>query len=153
MTHMGLHLDADQAWLVGEVKRYSYKPGCQMWVTPPEVSGNNWMLHLQMRVPDSRSSIQRPVDDIQVYYRTEYEDSVFDDRLLSRLRDSGYDKAGPTITVQGRYAIPRFFQGEREQFRIWLTHTLMALEEHEMREWLRYDGELVDDPHAPEARR
>lgn len=32
----------------------------------------------------------------------------------------------------------------------WLLCRVMSLESHETREWFRYRGELVDDPHAGE---
>jgi hypothetical protein len=29
----------------------------------------------------------------------------------------------------------------------WVKHTLMNMEMHELREYLRFDGQLIDDPH------
>jgi hypothetical protein len=38
-------------------------------------------------------------------------------------------------------------------FGVWLESALMRMEQHELREWLRFDGELYDDPHLSPAQR
>jgi hypothetical protein len=138
----------DQDWLVEEIGRYSYKPNFRMMLLPPHDPGSTgqWMLKVRMRVPDSRVPIQRkrsPVGDWLGSYGG-------DDYDLRFRRDEDIDVAGPLASVQGIYAIPHYI--DREEFRRWLIHQLQLLEEHELREWLRYDGELIDDPHAPGAR-
>lgn len=37
----------------------------------------------------------------------------------------------------------------RTAFKNWVKTLLLEAEIHEMREFFRFDGELVDDPHAP----
>lgn len=49
---------------------------------------------------------------------------------------------------------PQFAPAEREaQFAHFIRDVLKEVERHEMLEWFRRDGELVEDPHAKEARR
>ena len=42
--------------------------------------------------------------------------------------------------------VPEYLHDE-DMFLKWVKHTLTEAEVHEMREFFRFDGELVDDPH------
>ena len=115
-------------WLRGQLSRYGYKPGVT-WniehagLTPFRVGTH--ALRVNVRVPDSRSSSRRliPITFTQGI-----------PELISDLR---------VIQEPG---------GRRHEFKRFLRGALETFEIHELREWFRCDGELVDDPHAPGAR-
>lgn len=60
------------------------------------------------------------------------------------------DKQG---RIKFRRMVPYYLGGVgmERQFGDWLQHQLVDLEVHELREWLRLDGEIRDDPHPPPA--
>lgn len=116
--------------LYDEVQRWTYKPGWKLAITytntDPFMDGTNTdpfmdgltRLRIEFKALDSRGS-------------------------------------GAMIPIVGHYAVPmlyhglgsRFSEEELTWFRHWLVDTLMEAEQHELREWLRRDGELHDDPH------
>lgn len=66
-------------------------------------------------------------------------------RVEVRLVDSR--DSGRLIDVRVDSTPPPWHVGEAEFIR-WLAWRLQEVEVHESKEWLRYRGELVDDPHA-----
>lgn len=54
------------------------------------------------------------------------------------------------VTFDIRRLIPRVAQGNVEAYLSWIEDVIQEAEFHEMREFLRYDGRLIDDPHASE---
>lgn len=62
------------------------------------------------------------------------------------------DSRNPENTVEFvmQRMVPEYLT-DQELFLKWVKHTLMECEIHEMREFFRLDGELVDDPHAVKA--
>lgn len=52
-----------------------------------------------------------------------------------------------TVTFQIRRIIPAVAVTTTEAFLSWVQDMLAEAEIHEMREFFRYNGELVDDPH------
>lgn len=79
-------------------------------------------------------------------------------RLLVQFKALDSRGSGQVIPVVGQYAVPmvdafalsdtgRLPEEELAWFRHWLVDMLMEAERHELREWLRRDGELYDDPH------
>jgi hypothetical protein len=61
------------------------------------------------------------------------------------------DAAWPTRTtvLNIRTAIPPI--PSREYLREWLLWRILRVESHECREFLRHDGQPLDDPHRPDA--
>ena len=64
--------------------------------------------------------------------------TVLDSRQPGRLLDLGIDTWPPADALEGEGPLVR-----------WLLGRLIEHEVHEAREWLRLDGEQVDDPHGP----
>lgn len=52
-----------------------------------------------------------------------------------------------TVTFDIRRIIPRVAQTTKKAFLSWVEDILAEAEIHEMREFFRFDGELVDNPH------
>lgn len=59
--------------------------------------------------------------------------------------------SGRIVSVYNGAVIPPPFVRERNERRFWdfVRFEIRKLEEHEMDEWIRVNGELVFDPHAP----
>lgn len=59
------------------------------------------------------------------------------------------------VSVRGKIEIPPYEvqYWSEERFMHWLAQRMVDLEIHESREWLRRDGALWDNPHAPGATR
>jgi hypothetical protein len=71
--------------------------------------------------------------------------------LLVRYRAPDSNHPERTTLIKFRTALPPAdaFGGREELFAEWLQSTLLDLEWHESREWLRRDGEIYDNPHGP----
>lgn len=52
------------------------------------------------------------------------------------------------VKISSRHEVPSLTVDDLELFGPWLADVLAEVERHEMREWLRRDGDLFDDPHA-----
>jgi len=63
--------------------------------------------------------------------------------------DSHHPERNIPITFQAALPPGEVFGGREELFAEWLQSTLLDLEQHESREWLRRDGEIYDNPHGP----
>lgn len=112
------------AWLNAELSRYTYKPGWTFRLLPRETVG--WEhpsveLEISFRAPDSRA---QPGTVPRISEVTQ-------------------------VTMLAEAEVERFREFP-ELFRAKIRHLIITLEMHEMDEWLRYDGELVSDPHAAE---
>jgi hypothetical protein len=59
-------------------------------------------------------------------------------------RDGGVREAN----VRFNSTIPNYVMQDEEYFGVWFKNALKSLWIHEFDEWLRFDGELVHDPHA-----
>jgi hypothetical protein len=57
------------------------------------------------------------------------------------------------IDVQVERFVPRVARRDADHFLDWLLEQCERIEVHEAREFFRYKGELVSDPHAPFAER
>lgn len=117
--------------LYDEVERWTYKPGWRMWIEYRPIAINMY---------------SSTVDNVRL--RIEF------DAVDSR-------GSGVVMPIGGSHAPPMFgyiledgtlTEQEIEYFRRWLVDTLMEAERHELREWLRFDGELYDDPHRTDKR-
>ncbi|HEX8108522.1 MAG TPA: hypothetical protein VF516_12400 [Kofleriaceae bacterium] len=121
-----------------ELARYTYKPGVTLSVEPHE-HDNMPLLRIVMEVPDSRNLTpvvpplieKRPNGSVGPVMKRKIIRVVLNRRIPEDLtyREWGRDERA-------------------ERFAWWLKQALEEVEVHEMREWLRCDGELVDDPHA-----
>ena len=105
-----------------EIQRYTYKPG--------------W--HLTTRTePGGLQFAPFPHVDGKLYnLRLNIDFSAEDSR-----------NPGRRIALHAERLIPAGIP-EEGLLRRWLIDVLQDIEYHELREWLRYDGQLVDDPHA-----
>ena len=65
-------------------------------------------------------------------------------RIVCTVEDSYHP--GSTIDLGITSAIPPM--RSEEQLVDWMLWRLKRIEEHEVREWLRFDGEVWSDPHA-----
>lgn len=61
--------------------------------------------------------------------------------------DSRYPNDARTITVVHSFAVPYMFD-DRNHIIAFVRHCIHSMERHEADEFLRIDGELVNDPHA-----
>lgn len=142
--------DPVTAALRRELRRYRYKPGVELSIEPPVDpkaygaptfrynSVGGWMggptLTVRMRVPDSRAP--DPAD-------LPWQQRPMEPAL---------------VEVAARYGVPEPIWSEfvgwsplerRNYFRAFLREKLRDMEDHELDEWFRCDGELVNDPHKP----
>jgi hypothetical protein len=58
-----------------------------------------------------------------------------------------HSKTLDTVRFDIRRVIPEIASGSAEAFLSWWEDMLIEAEIHEAREFARYDGQLVDDPH------
>lgn len=68
-------------------------------------------------------------------------------RYIPKKTFVGYSPSRELVEIMGQYPIPYFEEGDEATFIEWLLRTVWEMEKHEMYEWARYKGELVDDPH------
>lgn len=123
---------------------FSYKPNFGFTLYTRD---GREMIKITMVVEDSRA----PLDPwrIQPAPRREV---VFGDDLCVRRKFQednivGYSPPRHVTEVWGKYAIPYFDSTMDVEFVEWLRNRIRKMEDHEMDEWLRYKGELVNDPH------
>ena len=84
----------------------------------------------QRRLPESADSVR-----LQIRF------TAPDSRSLER-----------EIPVTGTFDVPYYiwFEEDEGRFWKWLHQVILFMERHELDEWFRVDGKLVDDPHAGE---
>jgi len=109
------------SWLEEELARYTYKPGWKLTI----VGADHFI---------SGDLFENMFAWTHLEIRYETIDSYHPER---------------TIPIGARLIVPPYVAYEKDAnaFRRWLEHNLDEMERHERREWLRYDGELVNDPH------
>jgi hypothetical protein len=114
----------NDAILYAEVRRWSYKPNWWLWIEGGSHDGWSATLYL---------------------------------RALARVPNS-YDPS-TVIEISAKYAVPHALREDPLEhiasghFAIWFMDSIRSMEDHEMREWLKRDGVLHDDPHATEKAR
>jgi len=128
-------------WLKTEVARWTYKPGFTFEVIAPQgpgpgrfdVATYSWepKLRITAMLPDSRR-------ETPVYPYEEEVDADFRPRLRTERK---------VIPISQTVTVPYYV--DTVAFARWFSSVLNDFEYHEQREWMRRDGELVDDPHAP----
>jgi hypothetical protein len=67
--------------------------------------------------------------------------------LIVRLDADDAREPGRKARIQSRHDLPGHLIDTSEEFARFLQEILLEAERHEMREWLRRDGEIFDDPH------
>lgn len=72
--------------------------------------------------------------------------------LVLRMKVEDSRNPGETVKVRGGRTLDlyRLRTMAPDRFLDWVFTEIMAMERHEAREWFRFHGELVDDPHAGE---
>jgi hypothetical protein len=121
---------------------FQYKPN---WAYGAyEREKGEWWIRVIMLVEDSRQPF-RPWEPRSTRPR---EINFFDDYDRHHLMaDRLYSPVREMIEVVGNYPIPYFGVGDELPFISWMTYTIKSMEQHESDEWLRYKGELLNDPH------
>lgn len=120
------------------LKRFTYKPNFGFFHF--ERDGKQWVKIL-MYVEDSRAPF-RPwavagMDDDMGYTGSSY----------NPFKKMMYAEARPVMLVEGTYVLPTLMPGDEEMFKHFLIGCIHNIEKHEMYEWAKLDGELIDDPH------
>lgn len=129
------------------VKNFRYKPNVFFEVLKG-ADDFHWMLRITMYVEDSRAPLVPwdlwPESDWRSGYgELDVASNSFirRERILSPSRE--------VIRVTGTYTIPPYLPDEKA-LQWWMRDIVRALEDHETDEWLRYNGELLNDPHKGE---
>lgn len=122
-------------------EKFTYKPN---WFFHLYESQGDWWLRVTILTEDSRAPFRpwEPMkrDESKIYYYDMLDAPIF--------KAVGYSPSRPLIEVTGNYAIPYFTLPNEEKLLGWMKFVVLDMEKHEMDEWFRYNGELVDDPHA-----
>lgn len=106
-----------------------------------------WWIRVIMLVENARAPWRQW--DVKPYRQND-EEMYYDlvRRIPSRFNNiAGYSPSREVIEVVGQYPIPMFAPGEEIAFVGWMRFTLHEMENHETDEWIRYKGELLNDPH------
>lgn len=144
-------MNASYRWVCEELARYTYKPGFTMEAIPPHRRSPDSTfadlveVRFTMLVPDAR----RVVPTGRTVFEPPKIVAAFDSISLYDAPFSRLEMERPIIPVTGTRIVDEDVIGYPDLFGAWLMRQLDSFERHEMREWLRRDGELVDDPHAP----
>lgn len=105
---------------------------------------DGWWIRIIMLVENARMPWRRwKLDSMP------QEDLWYGNRSLGPALSSGigYSPSRLMVEVVGNYAIPPYKPGDEDAFVSWMIDTFKSMEEHETFEWLRYKGELINDPH------
>lgn len=149
----GKAIDDGLSWVRAQIQSYSYKPSFAM--TAVRSTGVVWLgdsgvaVRMIMLVPDSRrpNPVQIEDDEYGLLHPSDFLD-----------RPIRYGRYGRRMVlrniapVQGVFPVPSTVINEERDFERWLFRTITGFEDHEIREWFRRDGKLVDDPHNPTGR-
>ena len=122
---------------------FQYKPN---FVYRAFEQDGKWLIRIVMYVENARGPWMRwqlkPIPEDEVYY------SDFRDfQRTWRSRGVGYSPSREMIEIFGTFQIPQYGPEDEMEFVTWLVFQIQTLEEHETFEWLRYKGELINDPH------
>jgi hypothetical protein len=147
-------IDPVTASLRNELARYTYKPGAVLTIEPPRWRADNPTrsshfirmyddlprLRIEMRVPDSRNVTPEEPTRLELGADGKYQPAT-----TRKLIPISLERVIPEELTTREW----FTREERsERFAWFLREVLEQFELHEMCEWWRRDGELVDDPHA-----
>lgn len=70
------------------------------------------------------------------------------DRIIAHMATPTEDARGPRRTVQGYTAVYVYAEHTTEHLHYFLREMVRRFELHEADEWLRFNGDLLHDPHA-----
>jgi hypothetical protein len=121
------------------LREFRYKPNFYI-IT--QRYGETWIIKVTMYVENSREYFQP--------WEIQREESQFITDGYNRfaMPPSMYSPRRPVVEVTGSYEVPRDFRaGHEKAFLHWFIERIKDLEMHEMYEWVRYKGELINDPH------
>lgn len=111
------------------IENFTYKPGYELTLVVPEVARIDGM----SLFPDGT---QPAILHIRCY-----------------VPDSTRPPHDPTL-IQFQALIPPYMEDREERVKLhYLREILREFEMHELDEWFRYKGELVNDPHAAQKQR
>lgn len=131
------------------LKDFQYKPNFSYGAYPRD---GGWWMRIIMLVENARKPWKkwelRPVPEGELYIDTW---ELF--RTFPGHDFVGYSPSREVIEVVGNFPIPTcFFEGYEKEFISWMVFTVKSVEKHEMDEWFRYKGELLNDPHKKDDR-
>lgn len=125
------------------LKDFQYKPNFGFGIYEQD---GKWWIRIIMMVEDSRQAF-RPWT---VEQRSQEEFYGYDIGYRPPVRTIiGYSPSRELVEVVGTYIIPPYVEGpdQEQMFVQWLVDMVRDIEDHETFEWLRYKGELINDPH------
>lgn len=124
---------------------FQYKPNFGFHIFN-SFDGRGKMLKVVMMVENSRG----PFRPWEIKPIPQDEEAWYSERWLDkppRGPEVGYSPSRALVELSGNYAIPPFVEGDDDLFIQFVIGCIKKVEDHEMFEWLRYKGELIDDPH------
>lgn len=117
---------------------FRYKPNFRF---SAEWLGRRWLIVVEMWVEDSRAPFNPW--ELNANWTIQKKDD-FTHNAPKRIVLSPNRQLTP---VTSRNSMPDFEKGDEQMFIAWLVRVLWSMEQHEIDEWVRYKGELVNDPH------
>lgn len=128
---------------VSILKDFQYKPNFA--ISAYEIDGE-WRIRISMAVEDARKPfnpwVLKPMPQDEDYFINDYA------RMRRPSNGIGYSPSREMTEVMGNFIIPPFVEDDGEEsFLRWLMYTVKEVEMHEIDEWARYKGELLNDPH------
>lgn len=120
------------------LRRFTYKPNFGFFHL--EKDGRQW-IKIMMYVEDSR----KPFEPWEIQNRNEEFEYI--GSQFNPFRNRIVVDSKEVMLVEGTYVLPILRPGEEEHLKHFLIGCIHKLEDHEMYEWLKLDGELIDDPH------
>lgn len=132
----GDELEDAYGWVLEQLGRFTYKPG---WI----VEANRSPQH----------------GGIMVTIAFHAEDSRRGPNQIPRYREMTFTAGEPfrverddLITIAGNFVLDSYvFEHHSDKFLYdWLRHKISVMDQHEIDEWFRVDGQLLNDPHVGE---
>ena len=113
------------------IENFSYKPGYELHLSVPEIS------YIKA---DNGERLSLHEDGVAPYAHL---------NIRCYIPDSTRPPHDLTL-IQFQAMIPRYMEDQEEKVKLhYLREILREFEMHEVDEWSRYKGKLVNDPHAP----
>jgi len=107
-----------------------------------------WWIRIVMMVENARAPWKqwelKPYPQDEHYGEMRFYDTL---RMPPPVKGVGFSPSREMMEVVGNYPIPHIFEGEDDRFVEWMVSVIRKMEDHETFEWLRYKGELINDPH------
>jgi hypothetical protein len=108
------------------------------------VSDTEWWVKIVMLVENSRAPFQ-PWALMPEMREPDFMDFYRDNRVFNN--GAGRSPSRKVIEIEGNFRIPYFEEQDELLFVEWMVCKIREMEDHETFEWLRYKGELINDPH------